>query len=110
MYNIGVIGLGYVGLTTAVSFSEIGQNIIGYDVDSSKIDMLRKGKIPIYEPNLEEYFQNNLKSGRLRFADNVEELVNSSDVIFICVGTPLIEETGELSMIYVEQVATSFVG
>ncbi|MCK5344215.1 MAG: UDP-glucose/GDP-mannose dehydrogenase family protein, partial [Candidatus Heimdallarchaeota archaeon] len=105
MKNIGIIGLGYVGLTTAVSLAEVGHKVIGFDVDTDKMNLLRNGKVPIYEPELDVYFTKNLENGRLTFSKNFREVIKQSDVIFICVGTPFDQKTGTLSMIYVEQVA-----
>ena len=105
MSNIGIIGLGYVGLTTAVSFAEIGHTLYCYDVDSAKMKMLKEGILPIYEPEMDEYFKRNTSKNRITFTSSIKDLVESSDVLFICVGTPFNENTGELSMIYVEQAA-----
>lgn len=103
--NIGIIGLGYVGLTTAAALSEIGHNVIINDADKAKLNSLKAAKLPIYEPGLDELFKANLERGRIKFADTLEKLVNSSEAVFICVGTPFDEQSGALTMIYVEQVA-----
>ena len=84
---IGVIGLGFVGLTTANGFAESGIQTIGYDIDCSKLDLIKSGKVPFYEPELKEALSRNL--GRnFSIAGNIEQLIDTSDIIFICVGTP----------------------
>ena len=84
---IGVIGLGFVGLTTALGFSESGIKTIGYDVDYSKLDLIKSEKVPFYEPGLKEALSRNIRRN-FSIADNIEQLIDNSDIIFICVGTP----------------------
>lgn len=84
---IGVIGLGFVGLTTALGFSESGVPTIGYDTDYSKLDLIKSGKIPFYEPELKEALSRNL-SKNFAIAENFSQLIDNSEIIFICVGTP----------------------
>jgi UDPglucose 6-dehydrogenase len=84
---ITVIGLGFVGLTTALGFSEKGYHVYGFDIDQKKKDQLRNGKIPFYEPNLNEKLNKHLNNG-FTITDDLQEAVINSEVIFLCVGTP----------------------
>ncbi len=102
--KVGVIGLGYVGLTTAVTFAELGFPVYGMDKDERKLDVLRKGISPIYEPGLEELLRKNLDEGRLSFVENIADVVRNTNVIFICVGTPT-NEDGSPDLSQVEEVA-----
>lgn len=102
--NISVIGTGYVGLGTAAVFAELGNNVVGADIDEDKINKLNKGIMPIFEPGLKELVIRNAREGRLKFTHNNEEAIKHGEVIFICVGTPP-KETGETDLKYVEAVA-----
>ena len=83
-----MIGAGYVGLVSGVCFSDLGNEVICVDKDLNKINNLKNSIIPIYEPGLDELVKKNYKAGRLSFTTNLSNAVKSSDIIFICVGTP----------------------
>ena len=83
-----MIGTGYVGLVSGVCFSDLGNDVICVDKDSTKISNLKKGIIPIYEPGLQELVLKNEKNKKLSFSNNLESSVKKSDLVFICVGTP----------------------
>ena len=83
-----MIGTGYVGLVSGVCFSDLGNDVICVDKNISKINKLKQGIIPIYEPGLKELVQKNYELRRLTFTNNLKEAVSKSDIIFICVGTP----------------------
>ncbi|QHW34321.1 UDP-glucose/GDP-mannose dehydrogenase family protein [Paenibacillus rhizovicinus] len=104
MKKITVIGTGYVGLVSGACFSEIGNRVICCDVDARKIDLLKKGEIPIYEPGLDQLVEKNTERGMLLFTTEVGEAIEASDIIYIAVGTPM-SETGEADMRYVMSAA-----
>ena len=97
-----MIGTGYVGLVSGVCFSDLGNDVICVDKDSDKIDLLKKGKIPIYEPGLSELVIKNYKNKRLSFSTDLKKSVKESDIVFICVGTPTKKggSSADLSQIY----------
>ncbi len=101
MRHIAVIGTGYVGLVTAVGFADLGNRVIGVDIDEAKVERLREGKAPFFEPGLEELLQRNLKAGRLSFTTEYAEAVPQAEFVFITVGTPMGEDGGA-EMRYVE--------
>ncbi|SDI06265.1 UDP-glucose dehydrogenase family protein [Desulfosporosinus hippei] len=106
MKNIGIIGTGYVGLVQGVIMAEFGMNVICMDVVSEKIEKLKKGILPIYEPGLKELLDKNVMSGRLKFFTEMHETIENSDVIFLAVGTPP-KEDGSADLQYVKAVAKS---
>ena len=97
-----MIGTGYVGLVSGVCFSDLGNDVICVDKDKNKIDLLEKGKIPIFEPGLSELVIKNFKNKRLTFSTNLKKSIINSDIIFICVGTPTKKSgsSADLSQIY----------
>lgn len=103
--RIAVIGTGYVGLVAGTCFAESGNDVICVDIDDKKVADLKEGKIPIYEPGLEEMVKHNVKEERLSFTTNSQNAIESSDVVFIAVGTPP-DEDGSADLQYVLAVAT----
>ena len=109
-----MIGTGYVGLVSGVCFSDLGNDVICVDKDINKINLLKKGKVPIYEPGLETILQRNVKANRLSFTSNLSEAVKKSDVVFIAVGTPSRRGDGHADLTFVfsatEEIAQSING
>ena len=97
-----MIGTGYVGLVSGVCFSDLGNEVICVDHDKKKVDDLKKGIIPIYEPGLEELVLKNYKNKRLKFSTDLNDSISKSDIVFICVGTPTKKNgnDADLSQIY----------
>jgi len=102
--NITVIGTGYVGLVTGAGLADFGNDVICVDIDAAKIEALREGKIPIYEPGLDAIVAKNTAEGRLRFSTDLAESIRAARAIFIAVGTPP-KSDGSADLRYVEQVA-----
>ena len=102
--KIAVVGTGYVGLVTGTCFSEMGVHVTCVDVDQQKIEGLKQGIIPIYEPGLETLVRKNTRSGRLQFTTRLEDILNSVDIVFSAVGTPP-DEDGSADLKYVLEVA-----
>lgn len=102
--NISIIGCGHVGLVTGACFAELGNSVICADNDEKKIELLKKLKIPFYEPGLEELMRKNVKKKRLLFTRSIKYAVEKSFVIFICVGTPP-KENGEIDLTGIENVS-----
>jgi len=100
--KICVIGTGYVGLVTGACFSDLGNKVVCVDKNKTKIENLKKGVIPIYEPGLQELVTKNYKANRLSFAKDLKDGISNSDVIFICVGTPTKKNnfSADLSQVY----------
>jgi len=88
MHKLCMIGTGYVGLVSGICFADLGNKVICVDQDKNKIDKLRKGISPIYEPGLDEILKKNIRDDRIEFTSNLKEAVKKSDIIFLCVGTP----------------------
>ncbi|MCL0072984.1 UDP-glucose/GDP-mannose dehydrogenase family protein [Dehalococcoidia bacterium] len=104
MKNICVIGSGHVGLVTGTCLAELGNRVICMDDDSRKIEGLKKGAMPFYEPGLEEMVYRNVNNGRLSFTTDIKESVKEAQIVFICVGTPQ-KPNGEADLSYVEAVS-----
>lgn len=104
--NISVVGSGYVGLTTALMFCELGYHVICVDKDTQKLETLRKGFIPIYEPGLEDLLKKYLAKGTIKFTKVIGKAVEEADVIYITVGTPSTFE-GSSDLTFVKEVAQS---
>lgn len=102
--KIAVIGSGYVGLVTGTCFAEVGIDVVCVDVNRQKIENLKKGIIPIFEPGLEEMVNRNMKKGRISFTTDLAEALNDTEVLFIAVGTPP-DEDGSADLKYVLSVA-----
>ncbi len=100
-----MIGTGYVGLVSGVCFSDVGNTVYCVDKDKKKIDELNKGNVPIYEPGLQEILKKNHKQNRLKFTTDLKKAVSSSDIIFICVGTPTKKNSNSANLKYVFSVA-----
>jgi len=106
MKNIAVIGVGYVGLVTGVCLSDLGNRVVCVDIDEDKIESLKQGEMPIYEPGLEDLVARNVRSGRLSFTTSYEEGLEDADFVFIAVGTPEGVD-GEADLRYVRMAAQS---
>jgi UDPglucose 6-dehydrogenase len=105
--RLSVIGTGYLGATHAVCMVELGYEVIGLDVDQSKIDTLRAGKIPFFEPGLPELLAKHIDSGKLRFTTDYAEVAEFADIHFVCVGTPQKKDSNAADMTYVESAFSS---
>jgi UDPglucose 6-dehydrogenase len=104
--HIAVVGTGYVGLVTGACFAEFGVNVVCVDIDEEKINRLRKGIMPIYEPGLDHLVAKNTQAGRLHFTTDLKQAIEQSLVIFLAVGTPP-KEDGSADLCYVEDAARS---
>lgn len=105
--NIAIVGTGYVGLVSGACFAEMGIDVVCVDIDSDKINRLRNGEIPIYEPGLEEMVRRNVEAGRLHFTTSLPEVLPNVEVVFSAVGTPP-DEDGSADLQYVLDVAREF--
>ena len=104
MKKITVVGTGYVGLVTGTCFAETGNDVLCVDIDVNKVEMMRQGKVPIYEPNLDTYFERNISAGRLNFTTSLEEGVDHGSIIFLALPTPPGED-GSADLSYILNVA-----
>jgi len=104
--KLSVIGTGYLGATHAACMASLGFEVIGFDTENIKIDLLSKGKVPFYEPDLEELLAEQIKAGRLRFTKDIAELADV-DVHFICVGTPQVKGGNAADLTYVNSALES---
>ena len=107
--KLTIIGTGYVGLVTGACFAEVGHQVICVDNDEAKVKILQEGGIPIYEPGLDELVSRNVKAGRLAFTNSTAEGVEKSDVIFIAVPTPPLQD-GSVDLSFIEKVAREISG
>ena len=104
--NITVIGSGYVGLVSGACFAEMGNTVTCVDIDSVKIEKLKQGLIPIFEPGLEQMVLKNVKNKSLLFTTNLGEAISDAEIVFIAVGTPMGDD-GSADLQYVLAVAKS---
>ena len=104
MKKIAVVGTGYVGLVTGTCFAETGNQVICVDIDAKKVERMRQGEIPIYEPHLDVLFERNIKAGRLSFTTNLEEGIKEAEIIFLALPTPPGED-GSADLSYILGVA-----
>ena len=102
--KVGIVGSGYVGLVAAACFAEMGNKVICVDVDQKKIENLKKGIVPIYEPGIEQLVLDNQKKGTLHFTTNIKDALDEVKVVFIAVGTPMGDD-GSADLKFVLQVA-----
>ncbi len=102
--NLTVIGTGYVGLVTGTCLADMGNNVTCVDINKEKIQLLKKGIVPIYEPNLEELFHKNIQGSRLRFTTDLKKAIQDSMIIFLALPTPQ-NEDGSADLSYVKKVA-----
>lgn len=107
--DLCIIGSGYVGLVSGACFAEIGHHVVCVDNDQRKVDALQSGKIPIYEPGLEELVHRNVAANRLRFTNSIQDGVDHSQIIFIAVPTPP-QTDGSVDLTYIERVAREIAG
>jgi len=98
--NLCVVGAGYVGVVTAAVFAQLGNSVKVLEIDRDKVEKLKKGEIPFYEPGLKELVLKNIAKGNLLFADSFTEIIPGSEVIFVCVGTPPKNKGVDLSYVY----------
>ena len=109
MKQICVVGVGYVGLVTGACFADLGNKVVALDVDEKRIENLKQGVMPIYEPGLDELVKRNMKAGRLSFSTSYVEALKGAEFAFIAVGTPS-GVNGEADLQYVSAAATSIAG
>ena len=102
--NIAVVGTGYVGLVSGTCFAETGNNVVCVDIDADKVERMRNGEIPIYEPGLDLLFERNTKQGRLRFTTDLAEAIENAEIIFLALPTPPGED-GSADLSYILGVA-----
>jgi len=107
--DISIIGSGYVGLVTGACFADVGHHVICIDNDAEKVEQLKAGKIPIYEPGLEEIIHRNVSARRLHFTGDIQEGVERSQIVFIAVPTPPLPD-GDVDLSFVEKVAREIAG
>ncbi|HBB37182.1 MAG: Nucleotide sugar dehydrogenase [Candidatus Moranbacteria bacterium GW2011_GWC1_45_18] len=103
--KVFIVGVGYVGLVTAACLAELGHQVCGADIDAEKIEKLKKGECPIYEPGLEAIIKKNIKAGRVKFQVGIDKNINKFDLAMIAVGTPERESDGRADLFYVSETA-----
>ncbi len=104
MKKIAVVGTGYVGLVTGTCFADTGNQVVCVDIDEEKVECMRRGEVPIYEPHLDIVFQRNIKAGRISFTTNLKEAVDDAEIIFLALPTPPGED-GSADLSYILNVA-----
>ena len=104
MKNIAVVGTGYVGLVTGTCFADTGNQVVCVDIDEAKVNRMRSGLVPIYEPHLDSVFQRNIKAGRISFTTNLKEAIDGAEIIFLALPTPPGED-GSADLSYILDVA-----
>ena len=102
--NIAVVGTGYVGLVTGTCLAEMGNHVVCIDIDKNKVQKMRNGIIPIYEPHLDNLFERNIKQGRLEFSTDIQDAVDHANVFFLALPTPPGED-GSADLKYILGVA-----
>ena len=102
--KVGIVGVGHVGLPTAAALAHVGHEVVAYDADAAKLAALAEGRMPFFEPGMEELVRAEMEAGRLSFSHEAEDVVSGADVVFICVGTPP-RESGEANLVAIEQAA-----
>src|ERR1044071_4885164 len=107
--DLSIIGSGYVGLVTGACFADVGHNVVCVDNDERKVESLQRGKVPIYEPGLEEIVHRNVSAHRLRFTSSIKEGVDHGQVVFIAVPTPQ-DTDGSVDLSFIEKVAREIAG
>ncbi|HXY60903.1 MAG TPA: UDP-glucose/GDP-mannose dehydrogenase family protein [Chthoniobacterales bacterium] len=107
--DISIIGSGYVGLVTGACFADVGHNVICVDNDSRKVEALQSGRVPIYEPGLEDIIHRNVSAHRLRFSGSIREGVDNSQIVFIAVPTPQ-QPSGDVDLSFIEKVSREIAG
>src|SRR3954451_5827951 len=107
--DLSIIGSGYVGLVTGACFADVGHNVTCVDNDPRKVEALQAGKVPIYEPGLEDVINSNVSAGRLRFTGDIQDGVENSQIVFIAVPTPQ-QPDGSVDLSFIEKVAREIAG
>ena len=102
--EIAVVGTGYVGLVTGTCFAETGNNVICVDIDEGKVEKMKNGEVPIYEPHLDVLFERNIKQGRLSFTTDLKSGIEKAQIIFLALPTPPGED-GSADLSYILKVA-----
>ena len=102
--KIAVIGTGYVGLVTGTCFAETGNDVVCVDIDAKKVEKMRNGIVPIYEPHLDVLFERNIKQGRLKFTTELKGAIDDAEIIFLALPTPPGED-GSADLSYILGVA-----